>query len=214
MRRAIAANMARSAQTAPHVTAVFEADMTRVLADRESRRAAGNEAPSITAYLLRAMAQAAKSVPEVNGRWRDDALEIFEDLNLGVGTATPAGGLVAPVIRAAQDLSLEEISARLRELTARARAGKLTRDDIEGGTFTLSNHGVSGSLLAAPIILPPGQSAIVGAGKLQQRVVVAATGELKAKPMIYVTLTVDHRVLDGQQTNAFLTAFVAAIESF
>jgi 2-oxoglutarate dehydrogenase E2 component (dihydrolipoamide succinyltransferase) len=212
MRRAIAANMSRSLQQAPHVTAVFEADMTRVLADREARKARGEEAPSITAYLLRAMAEAVAVVPEVNSVWRDDALEIFHDINLGVGTATPEGGLVAPVIHGAQFLKLEEMAGRLRDLTARARAGQLTRADMAGGTFTLSNHGVSGSILAAPIIIPPGQAAIVGAGKLQQRVVVSTEGHFVARPMLYVTLTVDHRVLDGQQTNRFLAALVRALE--
>jgi len=209
MRRAIAANMTRSVQTVPHVTAVFEADMTRVLADRDARKSAGGEVPSITAYLLRAMIQAAKAVPEVNSRWRDDAVEIFDEVNLGVGTALPDGGLVAPVIHGAQALSFDDLMVRLRDLTARARAGKLTREDMEGGTFTISNHGIGGSLLASPIVLPPGQTAIVGAGKLQQRVIVAETGQFEARPMMYVTLTVDHRVLDGQQTNAFLTSFVS-----
>jgi 2-oxoglutarate dehydrogenase E2 component (dihydrolipoamide succinyltransferase) len=211
MRRAIAANMTRSVQTAPHVTAVFEADMTQVLADREARKRAGGELPSITAYLLRAMIQAAKAVPEVNSRWRDDALEVFDEVNLGVGTALPDGGLVAPVIHGAQALSFDDLATKLRDLTARARAGKLTREDMEGGTFTISNHGTGGSLLAAPIVLPPGQAAIVGAGKLQQRVTVSENGQFEARRMMYVTLTVDHRVLDGQQTNAFLTKFVVAL---
>ena len=109
--------------------------------------------------------------------------------------------------------AVEESLARLRDLTTRARAGTLTRQDMEGGTFALSNHGVSGSLLAAPIIIPPGQAAIVGAGKLQQRVIVSAAGQFEARPMMYVTLTVDHRVLDGQQTNAFLMEFVTALEN-
>src|SRR5207247_551831 len=122
--------------------------------------------------------------------WRDDALEIFDDLNLGVGTATPEGGLVVPVIHRAQTLDFEELAAQLRDLTNRARTGKLTRKDMEGGTFTLSNHGVSGSLLAAPIIIPQGQSAIVGAGKLQRRVMVRKDETLQSLPMIYVTLTV------------------------
>jgi 2-oxoglutarate dehydrogenase E2 component (dihydrolipoamide succinyltransferase) len=87
---------------------------------------------------------------------------------------------------------------------------------MDGGTFTISNHGVSGSLLAAPIILPHGQAAILGAGKLQRRVIVCESGgrELfRIRPMMYVTLTVDHRVLDAQQTNGFLTAFVHALET-
>ena len=101
-------------------------------------------------------------------------------------------------------------------MTTKARAGKLTQADMNGGTFTISNHGVSGSLLAAPIILPHGQAAILGAGKMQKRVMVCETGgrELfRIRPMMYVTLTVDHRVLDGQQTNAFLTEFVRVLET-
>jgi 2-oxoglutarate dehydrogenase E2 component (dihydrolipoamide succinyltransferase) len=113
-------------------------------------------------------------------------------------------------------MDLLSLAGRLRDLTAKARSGKLTHAEMDGGTFTISNHGVSGSLLAAPIILPHGQAAILGAGKLQRRVVVCETGgrELfRIRPMMYVTLTVDHRVLDGQQTNGFLTAFVRALET-
>jgi 2-oxoglutarate dehydrogenase E2 component (dihydrolipoamide succinyltransferase) len=219
MRKAIAAHMVRSVQTAPHVTAVFEADLSRVLADRELRKSRGDDdVPSVTAYLMHAALQAMRDVPEVNSKWHDDALEIFDEVNFGFGTALDGGGLVVPVIRNAEAMTLEEISRHLRELTAKARAGKLTQADMDGGTFTISNHGVSGSLLAAPIIIPGGQAAILGAGKLQRRVVVGDSGEgremFKIRPMMYVTLTVDHRVLDAQQTNAWLTKFVAALESF
>jgi len=218
MRKSIADHMARSVRTAPHVTSVFEADLAQVLADRERRKQErpGGTAPSVTAYLIRAAVQAIKVVPEVNSEWHDTHLQVFDHVNFGVGTALDCGGLVVPMIRDAQTLDLDAISQALREMTAKARAGKLSRADMEGGTFTLSNHGVSGSLLAAPIILPHGQAAILGAGKLQKRVVVCETGgrELfRVRPMMYVTLTVDHRALDGQQTNAFLTAFVEALES-
>lgn len=209
MRRAIASHMVRSVQTAPHVTAVFEADMSGVLADR----ARTEEPPSITAYLIAAAVKGIEAVPEVNSRWRDEALEIFEDCNVGVGTAIGGGGLIVPVIHRAQDLSLVEIAARLRDLTQKARAGKLTAEEVQNGTFTISNHGVSGSLLAAPIIIPEGQSAILGSGKAQKRPVVIED-TIQIKPMMYVTLTVDHRALDAQQTNAFLTAFVRALESW
>ena len=216
MRKAIAANMLRAVQSAPLVTAVFEANLARVLADREQRKQTG-EAPSVTAYLIHAAVAAMRAVPEVNSRWHDDALEIFDEVNLGFGTALENGGLVVPVIRNAQAMPLEEISTHLRELTAKARAGKLTQADMAGGTFTISNHGVSGSLLATPIIPAPGQTAILGAGKLQKRVVVgeSETGKdlFRVQPMMYVTLTVDHRALDAQQTNAWLTAFVGALES-
>jgi 2-oxoglutarate dehydrogenase E2 component (dihydrolipoamide succinyltransferase) len=218
MRRSIANHMARSVQTAPHVTSVFEADLSRVLSDRESRKTASNgeDVPSITAYLLRAVLQAIKVVPEVNSKWHEDALEIFDEVNLGFGTALDKGGLVVPVIHSAHTIDFLSLARRLRDLTIKARGGKLTQADMDGGTFTISNHGVSGSLLAAPIILPHGQAAILGAGKLQRRVVVCESGgrELfRIRPMMYVTLTVDHRVLDGQQTNGFLSAFVKALET-
>ncbi len=217
MRKSIANHMLRSVQTAPHVTAVFEADMSHVLADRAARKQASEaaEVPSVTAYLLRAAVQAIRVVPEVNSKWHDTHLEVFDEVNFGVGTALDSGGLVVPVIRNAQTMDLMELSNALRAMTQKARSGKLTQADMQDGTFTLSNHGVSGSLLAAPIILPNGQAAILGAGKMQKRVIVCETGgrELfRVRPMMYVTLTVDHRVLDGQQTNGFLTEFVSALE--
>jgi 2-oxoglutarate dehydrogenase E2 component (dihydrolipoamide succinyltransferase) len=218
MRRSIANHMAHSVQTAPHVTSVFEADLSRVLSDREARKASSNgeDVPSVTAYLLSAVLQGIKVVPEVNSKWHDDALEIFDEVNLGFGAALDKGGLVVPVIRSAHTMDLLSLARNLRNLTLKARSGKLIQADMDGGTFTISNHGVSGSLLAAPIILPHGQAAILGAGKLQRRVVVCESGSrelFRIRPMMYVTLTVDHRVLDAQQTNGFLTAFVHALET-
>jgi 2-oxoglutarate dehydrogenase E2 component (dihydrolipoamide succinyltransferase) len=218
MRRSIAAHLLRSVQTAPHVTALFETDMSRVLASREAFKTGSDErAPSITAYLIVAAVKALKAVPEVNSRWHDNALEIFEECNIGIGTATEDGGLTVPVLKRAQRLTLVEIASKLRELTERARAGKLAPEDVRDGTFTISNHGVSGSLSAAPIILANGQAAILGAGKLQKRAVVVehnGRDAIQIKPMMFVTLTVDHRVLDAQQTNAFMTKFVDALEKW
>jgi 2-oxoglutarate dehydrogenase E2 component (dihydrolipoamide succinyltransferase) len=136
---------------------------------------------------------------------------------VGVGTALGEKGLVVPVVKDAGALGLEQIGARLDDLTSRARDGKLERSDVSGGSFTISNHGVSGSLLAAPIILHQGQAAILGIGKLQKRAVVREIdGEdaVAIRPMAYVTLTIDHRVVDGHQTNAWLTRFVALIEGW
>jgi 2-oxoglutarate dehydrogenase E2 component (dihydrolipoamide succinyltransferase) len=121
------------------------------------------------------------------------------------------------VIRGAQALSLRQTAARLNDLTERARAGGLAPADVQGGTFTISNHGVSGSLIAAPIIINQPQSAILGVGKLEKRVVVReidGADAIVVRPMAYVSLTIDHRVLDGHQTNAWLTRFVEAIESW
>ena len=218
MRRSIARHMMQSVQQAPHVTSVFEADLFHVLADRAARKQACADAdvPSVTAYVLRAAAQAIRLFPEVNSRWHDDFLEQFDHIHFGVGTSLENGGLVVPVIREAQEMDLETLAQALRSITKKARDGKLTEADMQGGTFTLSNHGVGGSLFAAPIILPEGQAAILGTGKIQKRVIVCETGgrELfRVRPMMYVTLTIDHRVLDGQQTNGFLTAFVNALES-
>ncbi len=217
MRRSIASHMARSVQVAPHVTSIFEADLFHIMADRERRKSAGDAAavPSVTAYIIHAAIRSIAKFPEVNSRWHDDHVEIYDHVNFGVGTAIEAGGLVVPVLHDAHQMDLLTLSNRLRELTLKARAGKLTLADMAEGTFTLSNHGVSGSLLAAPIVLPHGQAAILGTGKLQKRVVVCENGGrdlFRVRPMMYVTLTVDHRVLDGQQTNGFLTDFVATLE--
>jgi 2-oxoglutarate dehydrogenase E2 component (dihydrolipoamide succinyltransferase) len=138
-------------------------------------------------------------------------------IDIGVGTALGDKGLVVPVVKNAGALSLEQVGALLDDLTRRARDGKLTGADVSGGSFTISNHGVSGSLLAAPIILHQGQAAILGVGKLEKRVVVREVGGQDAiliRPMAYVTLTIDHRVVDGHQTNAWLTRFVEVLENW
>ncbi|KGM32377.1 dihydrolipoamide succinyltransferase [Inquilinus limosus MP06] len=220
MRRRIAEHMARSVATAPHVTAVFEADFGAVLAHRQAHRAAFERqgvALTVTAYLVQACVAAMKAVPTVNSRWHDNALEVFDDVNIGVGTALGDKGLVVPVVHRAQSLSLLGIAARLQEATALARAGKLAPADVQGGTFTISNHGVSGSLLAAPIIINQPQVAILGVGKVEKRVVVREVNGADAmliRPMAYVSLTIDHRALDGAQTNAWLTRFVETIETW
>ena len=124
---------------------------------------------------------------------------------------------MVPVVKDAGSLSLEQIGAKLDELTRKAREGRLERSDVSGGSFTISNHGVSGSLLAAPIILHQGQAAILGVGKLEKRVIVReANGQdaILVRPMAYVTLTIDHRVVDGHQTNAWLSRFVKILESW
>ena len=208
MRKSIAAHMAQSMATAPHVTTVFEADLSAVIAHRH----ATGKTATFTAYFVQASVAALKAVPEVNSRWHDQALELFDDCNIGIGTALEAGGLIVPVIHQAQTLDLAATALRLSDLTARARAGTLAPKEVHGGTFTISNHGVSGSLVATPIIINQPQSAILGVGKLEQRARVDTDGRIVARPMIYVTLTIDHRVLDGFQANAFLSKWVETIE--
>ena len=220
MRLAIAENMHRSVTEAPHVTAVFEADFSAIAAHRSAHKAAYAKKGvklTYTAYLVAAAAEAMKVAPAINSRWHQDRLELYDDVNIGVGTALGTKGLIVPVIRKVQELSLKGVAAQLDSLTEKARSEKLSAADIKGGTFTISNHGVSGSLFAAPIIINQPQSAILGVGKLEKRVVVREVGgvdTIQIRPMAYVSLTIDHRVVDGHQTNAWLTRFVEIIETW
>jgi 2-oxoglutarate dehydrogenase E2 component (dihydrolipoamide succinyltransferase) len=216
MRLTIAENMARAVAEQPHVTAVFEADFSAIAAHKATMAARGVKL-SYTAYLVKAAAEAMAVAPAINGRWEKDRVAISPTIDIGVGTALGEKGLVVPVVKGAGKLSLEQIGARLDDLTRRARDGKLERSEVSGGSFTISNHGVSGSLLAAPIILHQGQAAILGVGKLEKRVVVRTVNGRDAMlihPMAYVTLTIDHRVVDGHQTNAWLSRFVEIIENW
>jgi 2-oxoglutarate dehydrogenase E2 component (dihydrolipoamide succinyltransferase) len=216
MRLKIAENMVRAVSEAPHVTALFEADFSAIAAHKAAMAAKGVKL-SYTAYLIKAAAEAMAVAPAINGRWETDRIAVSPTINIGVGTALGEKGLVVPVVKDAGSLSLEDVGRRLEELTSRARAGQLTGADVSGGSFTISNHGVSGSLLASPIILHAGQAAILGVGKLEKRVVVREIGGQDAilvRPMAYVTLTIDHRVVDGHQTNAWLTRFVEILENW
>src|SRR3954451_40978 len=216
MRLAIAENMVCAVTDQPHVTAVFEADFSAVAAHKAALAARGHKL-SYTAYIVKAAAEAMAVAPAINGRWEKDRIAISPTIDIGVGTALGEKGLVVPVVKDAGKLNLEQIGAKLDDLTARARDGTLERSEVSGGSFTISNHGVSGSLLAAPIILHQGQAAILGVGKLEKRVTVRQMGGQDAilvRPMAYVTLTIDHRVIDGYQTNAWLTRFVEIIESW
>lgn len=221
MRRRIANHMVSSLlETAPHVTAVFEMDMSAIIAHRKAHKANYAEKGvnlTFTAYFVAASVEALRQVPEVNSRWHDDALELFNDMNIGVGTALADKGLIVPVLHQAQSLNLFGIAQRLDAMTQKARKGQLAPSDVQNGTFTISNHGVSGSLIATPIIINQPQSAILGIGKLQKRVMVAETeagDAIQIKPMAYVTLSIDHRALDAYHTNAFLSRFVEVIEGW
>jgi 2-oxoglutarate dehydrogenase E2 component (dihydrolipoamide succinyltransferase) len=216
MRLKIAENMVRAVSEAPHVTALFEADFSAIAAHKAGMAAKGVKL-SYTAYLIKAAAEAMAIAPAINGRWEMDRIAVSPTINVGIGTALGEKGLVVPVVKDAGSLSLEEVGQRLDDLTSRARSGNLAATDVSGGSFTISNHGVSGSLLAAPIILHAGQAAILGVGKLEKRVVVREIDGQDAiliRPMAYVTLTIDHRVVDGHQTNAWLTRFVEALEGW
>jgi 2-oxoglutarate dehydrogenase E2 component (dihydrolipoamide succinyltransferase) len=221
MRRRIADSMVTSLmQTAPHVTAVFEADLSAVMRHRAANKEdfANRGTPlTLTAYFVAASVAAIQKVPRINSRWSEDQLEIFKHINIGIGTALGDEGLVVPVVHNAQDMDLQTIAANLADLTTRARKHQLTPDDVRGGTFTISNHGVSGSLIATPIIIHQPQSAILGVGKIEKRIKVhEVDGQdvIAIRPMCYVSLTIDHRAIDAFQTNAFLTELVNTLENW
>jgi 2-oxoglutarate dehydrogenase E2 component (dihydrolipoamide succinyltransferase) len=221
VRKRTAAHMVQSLlHTAPHVTTVFEADLGAVLLSRARLREefAQQGVPlTLSAYFVQAAVAALRAVPEVNSRWTESALEIYETIHIGVATAVEGTGLVVPVLRDAGSRDLFQTARGLDDLVVRARSGKLTPADVRGGTFTISNHGVSGSLLAAPIVINQPQSAILGIGKLEKRAVVVEEGDeekVAVRPRCYVTLTLDHRALDGHQANRFMQVFVQALNEW
>lgn len=220
IRRRVAEHMVRSLADAPHVTTLFEADLTRVLKHRslhaQSFESRGTRL-TLTVYFISACARALRAHPEVNATFTQDGMQLHPDVNIGVGTALGTKGLIVPVIHSAQDLSLFEIAQRLNTLVESARAGRLAPQDVRGGTFTISNHGVGGSLLAAPIVINQPQVAILGVGKVQRRVCVIEAGgseSIAVRPMCYLTLTIDHRALDAFQANAFLKLVVETLEQW
>ncbi len=221
MRRRIAAHMTESLlHTAPHVTSIFEADLSAITRHRKQNKANFEQQGihlTFTAYFVYAAVQALQLVPQINSRFHEESLELFSDMNIGVGTALDDKGLIVPVLHQAQNKNLLGIASELQQLTEKARSGKLSPAEIQGGTFTLSNHGVSGSLVATPIIINQPQSAILGIGKMQKRVIVKevdSVDTIQIRPMAYITLTIDHRALDAYQTNRFLTRFVEVIEEW
>ena len=215
MRKRIAEHMVFSKHTAPHVTTVMEADLSRVMAHRAAAKAEA-EARGIhltyTAYFLAAITAGLKAIPLANSSWTDAGIRIHRQINLGMAVAMPDGGLIVPVIRGAEDLSLIGLARQVNELAERARTGKLSPDDVQGGTFTLTNHGTKGSLFATPVINQP-QSGILGTGMIQKRAVVIDDA-IAIRPMVYLSYTFDHRILDGASADSFLAAVVETLETW
>ena len=221
MRKSIANHMVQSLlHTAPHVTSVFNLDLSAVIAHRKKHKQAFMDKGvnlTFTAYFIAASAEAIKQQPLINAQWHDDFIETFANINIGIGTALADKGLIVPVLRNCEDKDLFAIAKGLTRLTNKARANELKPSDVQGGTFTISNHGVSGSLIATPIIINQPQSAILGIGAMEKRVVVKEIDNndvMMIKPMCYVSLTIDHRVLDAHQCNQFLSVFVETLENW
>ncbi|NLG71770.1 MAG: 2-oxo acid dehydrogenase subunit E2 [Chloroflexi bacterium] len=220
VRRAIAEHMVASKRTSPHVTTVMEVDMSRVAAHRKANKEAfarDGVNLTFTPYLIAAIVSALKAYPIVNSSWTDEGVRIHKEINIGMATSLGEDGLIVPVIRSADQLSLLGLARTVNDLANRARARQLKPDEVKGGTFTLTNHGVSGSLFATPIINQP-QCAILGVGAIQKRVVVIedeyGNDVLSIRPMAYVTLTFDHRILDGAIADYFLGKVVESLQNW
>jgi 2-oxoglutarate dehydrogenase E2 component (dihydrolipoamide succinyltransferase) len=215
IRRSIAEHMVHSKHTSPHVTTVMEADMSRVAAHREANKAIfARDGVNLTytAYLIAASVTALKAFPIVNSSWSETGVVLHRPINIGMATSLGEDGLIVPVIKNADGLSLLGLARTINDLADRARAKKLQPDEVKGGTFTLTNHGTSGSLFATPIINQP-QCAILGAGIIQRRVVVI-NDAIAIRPMVYVSLTFDHRILDGASADHFLAKMVEVLQSW
>ncbi len=228
MRRLIAENTARSAFTAPHVTTVWDVDMSAVLAHYRRHKDAFTRRGvrlTLTAYFVKALVAGVRAVPAANGSWTEEGILISRRVHVGLAVAIPPdehglGGLVVPVIRDAHELTLEGIARRIQDLVTRAREQRLTPEDLKGGTITLTNYGVGGSRLQTPIIVHP-QAAILGVGTVEKRPVVLSredTGTspsgdaLVFVPMVTLALSYDHRVLDGATADLFCRAVKDALE--
>ncbi len=227
MRKLIAEHMVRSKHTAPHVTTVFEADMGSVLAhlDRHQADFARDGVKlTLTAYFVSAIVAGLKAMPIVNSQWSEDAagarIILKREINVGMAVALDGGeagaGLIVPVLKRADEKSLLGLAREINDLARRARAKALKPDEVQGGTFTLTNHGVSGSLFATPVINQP-QTGILGAGVVQKRVLVVSRDGQDAiviRPMVYLALTFDHRVLDGATADRFMQTVKATLEGW
>ena len=220
IRKQIAEHMLASKRTSPHVLTVMEADMSRVVAHRAAHKEAfarDGANLTFTAYFIAAIVAALKVAPLANSSWSEEGVLLHGAINIGMATSLGAEGLIVPVIKGADGLSLLGIARAVNDLSGRARAKKLQPDDVRGGTFTLTNHGTAGSLFAMPIISQP-QSGILGVGALQKRAVVvtdlAGGDSIAIRPMIFLSYVFDHRILDGASADGFLMRVKETLEGW
>lgn len=224
MRKAIAAHMVQSKATSPHVTTIFEADMTAVVQHRDVHKASLTTkgiALTFTPYFVAATADALRQVPLVNGQFTDDGILLHQRIHVGVAVAIEQG-LVVPVLRDADEKNLHGLARSVNDMAQRARAGQLTPDEVRGGTFTITNHGTSGSLIGTPIINQP-QAGILGIGAIVKRPVVrsasksllpSADDTIAIRPMCYLNFTFDHRILDGATADKFVSIIKQKLETW
>ena len=214
MRRKIAEHMVLSRRTSAHVHSVFEVNFTRVAQLREAKRAEyEREGTKLTylSFIARGVIDALRAVPIVNASVDGDNIVYKRGINLGIAVALD-WGLIVPVIKNAHEKSLLGLSKAIADLAARARAKRLTPEDVQDGTFTITNHGVFGALVGMPIINQP-QVAILGVGAVEKRPVVVDDA-IAIRSMAYLTLGYDHRIVDGAVADQFMSQLKERLENF
>ncbi len=216
MRKAIAKNMVISKQTSPHVNSIDEIDMTNLVKSREKIKNEFKKREGINLtyshFILYAIVQALKEHPLVNASIEGDNIVIKKDIHLGCAVAVPGNGLVVPVIKNAGDLNLTGIARQLDILANKAKTKKLTMDDLSGGTYTFTNNGSFGTLIATPVILQP-QVGIFCTGVIKKRVMVSEDDAIVIRSMMYGTHTYDHRLIDGELGSKFLASVKHHLET-
>jgi 2-oxoglutarate dehydrogenase E2 component (dihydrolipoamide succinyltransferase) len=214
LRRRIAERLKEAQNTAAILTTFNEADIGAIMALRAEHRDVFEKKHGVRlgfmSFFVKACIVALKEIPEVNAEIEGDDLVYKNYYDIGVAVGTPHG-LVVPVVRNADGLGFAEIEKTIGDLGLRARDGKLGLDEMTGGTFTVTNGGVYGSLLSTPILNPP-QSAILGMHKIQERPMVV-NGNVEVRPMMYLALSYDHRVIDGREAVTFLVRIKECLEN-
>jgi len=207
MRKAIAKNMRESKLISPHVNSVSEVDLTHLVKFREGFKQEFIQQEGFnltyTPFIIYAIIQALREYPWVNASVAEDKIILKKDINLGCAVAVPGNGLVVPVIKSADTLNMLGLCRAINTLAGKARSKKLSMDDLSGGTFTFTNVGSFGTLLATPVILQP-QVGIYAAGVISKRVVVLKDDSIAVRSMMYGTHTYDHRLVDGELGGKFL----------
>ncbi|MDC8447952.1 MAG: 2-oxo acid dehydrogenase subunit E2 [Nitrospira sp.] len=203
MRKTIADRMVKSKQTSAHVATFFEADFSGIAGFREALRQSSGQGRGLTylPFVVRAVTRAIRDVSIVNSSWGEQGIAVKKDIHVGIATALE-DGLLVPVVRYADRKGLTQLAKEIADLAERARSKKLSPEEVQGGTFTITNHGGFGSLFSTPIIHQP-QIAILGIGAIQKRAVVIHDA-IAIRPMGYLSLSFDHRVIDGATADQFM----------
>ena len=216
MRRSIAEHMVRSRRTSAHVTTVFEVDMSRVVAIRAANAAAFEDRAGVRLTLMPFFAQAAISAlgefPVLNASLTDDHIEYHRTVDLGIAVALPQG-LIVPVLERADERNFMGMARGIADLAKRARAGALAPEEVQGGTFTITNPGPFGALFGTPIIAQP-QVAILGVGGVHKRAVVVDGDAIAVRSMVFLALSFDHRLIDGAVADQFMASVKSRLESW